>query len=56
MYPALKLMFAEHYEEMELRALKRQLQKEREMARSSLQILLKNKQTCMYSKYKYFCN
>lgn len=36
MYPALKLMFAEHYEEMELRALKRQLQKEREMARSSL--------------------
>lgn len=36
MYPALKLMFAEHYEEMELRALKRQLQKERETARSSL--------------------
>lgn len=35
MYDTLKLMFAEHYEEMELKAVKRQLQQEREMAQSA---------------------
>uniref|UniRef100_A0A1B6FUU4 Zinc phosphodiesterase ELAC protein 2 n=1 Tax=Cuerna arida TaxID=1464854 RepID=A0A1B6FUU4_9HEMI len=35
MYSALKLMFAEHYEEMELKAIKRQLQQERELTRVS---------------------